>query len=67
MNIKIKSIIKGEFGGKKLMEVISKYKKKQRVNFIISDEYFTEEYILDYLKQIPNNYGIEVKQEINKL
>ena len=61
MNIKIKSIIKGEFCGKKSMEVISKYKKKQRVNFIISDEYFTEEYILDYLKQIPNNYGIEVK------
>jgi hypothetical protein len=49
------------------MEVISKYKKKQRVNFIISDEYFSEEYILDYLKQIPNNYGIEVKQEIDKL
>ena len=32
-------------------------KKKQRINFIITDEYFTEEYILDYLKTIPNNYA----------
>lgn len=39
------------------MEVISKYKDRQRFNFIISDEYFSEEYILDYLKQIPNNYS----------
>lgn len=55
--IKIISIIRGELGGKKTMEVISKYKKKQRINFIITDEYFTEEYILDYLKTIPNNYA----------
>ena len=54
--IKIVSIIRSELGGKKTMEVISKYKKRQRLNFIISDEYFTEEYILNYLKQIPNNY-----------
>lgn len=55
--IKIISIIRGEWGGKKTMEVISKYKKRQRLNFIISDEYFTEEYILNYLKSIPNNYA----------
>jgi hypothetical protein len=54
--IKIISIIRSELGGKKTMEVISKYKKRQRLNFIISDEYFTEEYILNYLKSIPNNY-----------
>ena len=57
MKIKIISIIKGELGGKKTMEVISKYKKRQRLNFIISDEYFSDEYILNYLKQIPNNYA----------
>lgn len=57
MNIKIISITKGNWGGKKTMEVISKYKDRQRLNFIISDEYFSEEYILDYLKQIPNNYS----------
>ncbi len=57
MKIKIISITKGDLGGKKTMEVISKYKDKQRFNFIISDEYFSEEYILDYLKQIPNNYS----------
>lgn len=67
MNIKIKSIIKGEFGGKKSMEVISKYKNRQRFNFIISDEYFSDEEILSYLKTIPNNYGIEIKQEIKNL
>jgi hypothetical protein len=57
MDIKIISITKGDLGGKKTMEVISKYKNRQRFNFIISDEYFSEEYILDYLKQIPNNYS----------
>jgi hypothetical protein len=57
MDIKIISITKGVLGGKKTMEVISKYKDRQRFNFIISDEYFSEEYILDYLKQIPNNYS----------
>jgi hypothetical protein len=57
MDIKIISITKKEFCGKKAMEVISKYKDKQRVNFLIADEYFTEEYILNYLKQIPNNYA----------
>jgi hypothetical protein len=57
MEIKIISIIKSELGGKKTMEVISKYKNKQRVNFLICDEYFSEEYILNYLKQIPNNYA----------
>ena len=57
MNIKIISIIKSELGGKKTMEVISKYKKRQRLNFIISDEYFSDEYILNYLNQIPNNYA----------
>lgn len=57
MEIKIISIIKSEFCGKKSMQVISKYKNRQKVNFIISDEYFTEEYILNYLKQIPNNYA----------
>jgi hypothetical protein len=57
MDIKIISITKGDLGGKKTMEVISKYKDRQRFNFIISDEYFSEEYILDYLKQIPNNYA----------
>ena len=57
MKIKIISIIKGELGGKKTMEVISKYKKRQRLNFIISDEYFSDEYILNYLNQIPNNYA----------
>jgi hypothetical protein len=57
MDIKIISITKGDLGGKKTMEVISKYKDRQRFNFIISDEYFSEEYILDYLKQIPNNYS----------
>ena len=55
-DIKIISIIKSELGGKKTMEVISKYKERQRVNFLISDEYFSDEYILDYLKKIPNNY-----------
>jgi hypothetical protein len=57
MNIKIISITKGDLGGKKTMKVISKYKDRQRVNFLIADEYFTEEYILNYLKQIPNNYS----------
>ena len=57
MKIKIISIIKWELGGKKTMEVISKYKKRQRLNFIISDEYFSDEYILNYLNQIPNNYA----------
>jgi hypothetical protein len=57
MEIKIISIIKSELGGKKTMEVISKYKNRQKLNFIISDEYFTEEYILNYLKKIPNNYA----------
>lgn len=57
MKIKIISIIKGELGDKKTMEVISKYKKRQRLNFIISDEYFSDEYILNYLNQIPNNYA----------
>ena len=57
MDIKIISITKGDLGGKKTMEVISKYKDRQRFNFIISDEYFSEEYILNYLKQIPNNYA----------
>ena len=57
MEIKIISIIKSELGGMKTMEVISKYNNRQRLNFIISDEYFTEEYILNYLKQIPNNYA----------
>jgi hypothetical protein len=57
MEIKIISIIKSEFCGKKSMEVISIYKIRQKVNFIISDEYFTDEYILNYLKQIPNNYA----------
>ena len=56
MEIKIISIIRSELGGKKTMEVISKYNNRQRLNFLISDEYFTEEYILNYLKQIPNNY-----------
>jgi hypothetical protein len=56
MKIKIISITKGNLGDKKTMEVISKYKDRQRFNFIISDEYFSEEYILNYLKQIPNNY-----------
>lgn len=58
MDIRIISIIKGELGGKKTMEVISKYKNRQRLNFIISDEYFSDEEILSYLKTIPNNYGI---------
>ena len=57
MDIKIISIIKGNWGQQKTMEVISKYKDRQRFNFIICDEYFSEEYILDYLKQIPNNYA----------
>jgi len=57
MDIKIISIIKSELGGKKTMEVISKYKDRQRVNFLICDEYFSEEYILNYLKTIPNNYA----------
>jgi hypothetical protein len=57
MKIKIISIIKSELCDKKTMEVISKYKDKQRVNFLIFDEYFSEEYILNYLKQIPNNYA----------
>lgn len=57
MDIKIISIIKGNLGEQKTMEVISKYKDRQRFNFIICDEYFSEEYILDYLKQIPNNYA----------
>lgn len=57
MEIKIISIIKSELGGQKTMEVISKYNNRQRVNFLISNEYFTEEYILNYLKQIPNNYA----------
>ena len=56
MEVKIISIIKSELGGKKTMEVISKYKERQRLNFLISDEYFSDEYILDYLKKIPNNY-----------
>ena len=57
MDIKIISIIKGNWGEQKTMEVISKYKDRQRFNFIICDEYFSEEYILNYLKQIPNNYA----------
>ena len=57
MDIKIISRTICDLGGKKTMEVISKYKDRQRFNFIISDEYFSEEYILDYLKQIPNNYS----------
>jgi hypothetical protein len=57
MDIKIISIIKSELGGKKTMEVISKYKDRQRVNFLICDEYFSEKYILNYLKTIPNNYA----------
>jgi hypothetical protein len=57
MDIKIISIIKGNLGGKKTMEVISKYKDRQRFNVIICNEYFSEEYILNYLKQIPNNYA----------
>jgi hypothetical protein len=57
MDIKIISITKGDLGDKKTMEVISKYKDRQRVNFLICDEYFSEEYILNYLKQIPNNYS----------
>jgi hypothetical protein len=57
MDIKIISIIKSELGGKKTMEIISKYKDRQRVNFLICDEYFSEEYILNYLKTIPNNYA----------
>lgn len=57
MDIKIISIIKSELGDKKTMEVISKYKDRQRVNFLICDEYFSEEYILNYLKTIPNNYA----------
>jgi hypothetical protein len=56
MDIKIISITKNDWGGQKTMEVISKYKDRQRVNFLICDEYFSEEYILNYLKQIPNNY-----------
>ena len=56
MEVKIISIIKSELGGKKTMEVISKYKERQRLNFLISDEYFSDEYILNYLKEIPNNY-----------
>lgn len=57
MEIKIISIIKSELGGMKTMEVISKYNNRQRLNFLIANEYFTEEYILNYLKQIPNNYA----------
>jgi len=57
MDIKIISIIKSELGGKKTMKIISKYKDRQRVNFLICDEYFLEEYILNYLKTIPNNYA----------
>jgi hypothetical protein len=57
MDIKIISIIKSELGDKKTMEIISKYKDRQRVNFLICDEYFSEEYILNYLKTIPNNYA----------
>jgi hypothetical protein len=56
MHIKIISITKNDWGGQKTMEVISKYKDRQRVNFLICDEYFSEKYILNYLKQIPNNY-----------
>ena len=50
--MKIISIHRSELGGIKLIEVIWKHKKKQQVNYIISDEDFTDEYIINYLKNI---------------
>jgi ribosomal protein L1 len=52
MKIKIISIIKSEFGNLKSTEVIWKYKKRQQVNFIVGDEHFTEEEIINYLESI---------------
>jgi hypothetical protein len=50
--MKIISIHRSEFGGKILIEVIWKLKKRQQVNYIITDEDFTDEYISNYLKNI---------------
>lgn len=50
--MKIISINRNEFSGKILIEVIWKHKKRQQVNYIITDEDFTDEYIIDYLKNI---------------
>ena len=52
MSIKIISIERSEFGGKILITVIWKYKNRQPINYIITDEDFTEEQIIDYLKKL---------------
>jgi carbohydrate-binding DOMON domain-containing protein len=52
MKIKIISIERNKLGGKNLIEVIWKYKKIQKVNYIITDEDFSNEYITNYLENI---------------
>jgi len=52
MKIKIVSINRNELGNKHLIEVIWKHKKRQQVNYIITDEDFSNEYIINYLENI---------------
>jgi hypothetical protein len=52
MEIKIVSIERYVLADKKITIVVFKFGKRQKVQNIISDEDLTEDYILNYLKNI---------------
>jgi len=52
MEIEIRSINKTQFSGKILIEVIWKYKERHQVNYIITEEDYSEEQIINYLKNL---------------
>ena len=52
--IEIKYISKYEGFGKKVTEVNWKYKDRQKVNYLIDDNFFEEKEIMEYLNTIIN-------------
>lgn len=52
--IEIKYISKYEGFGKKVTEVNWKYKDRQKVNYLIDDNFFEEKEIIEYLNTLIN-------------
>ena len=52
--IEIKYISKYEGLGKKVTEVNWKYKDRQKVNYLIADNFFEEKEIIEYLNKLIN-------------
>tara|TARA_R110000868_G_C10404783_1_gene721727 strand:- start:293 stop:466 length:174 start_codon:yes stop_codon:yes gene_type:complete len=52
--IEIKYISKYEGFGKKVTEVNWKYKDRQKVNYLIDDNFFEEKEIIEYLNKLIN-------------